>query len=212
MLNQMSLLSVGPDLAPAAVRSIYLQYLNLAHFELYNYSALMNDDVMVMEALTTTFNAQPVTQTITLSQVPLSVSQVYYPLARRFLAKKGLEDFMIFQSGYSYSASPQVYNVAKQTISIYPFVSTDTYALNCLYVPQPMNLIENMNESDIPYPLAYHGYLVDGALYYLFQDEEGFQSTSKGIQHQQKWEKGKTALFSYLINSSNKEIRTFSNV
>ncbi len=208
MLNKMSLLSVGPDIAPDAVRDIYLQYLNLAHFDFYNETALLNDDVMVSETLIT----DPSTQTFTLSNIPLNVSQVYDPVSFRFLAKKSLEDFIVYQSIFHYGSTPHVYTVAKQILSVYPFTPETPYTFNCLYVPQPGNLIESMDEDDIPYPLAYHGYLVDGALYYLFQDEEGFKSTSKSLQHQEKFEKGKSRLLSYLINSSNKEIRTFSNV
>lgn len=208
MLDQMSLLSVGPDTAPEGVRSIYLQYLNLAHFDFYNETALLNDDVMVSETLMT----DPVTQKITLSNIPLNVSKVYDPVTFRFLEKKSLEDFIFYQSHFQYGVTPHVYTVAKQVLTIYPLAPETQYTYNCLYVPQPVNLLESTDENDIPYPLAYHGYLVDGALYYLFQDEEGFKSTSKSLQHQEKFEKGKSRLLSYLINSSNKEIRTFSNV
>jgi hypothetical protein len=211
MLNHMSLLSVGPDIAPQSVRSIYLKYLNLAHFQLYNETALVNDDLMIDETLTTVYNEPTNTQMVSLSQLPLNISKVYYSTNRKFLEKKCKEDFFVYKSEINIGNSPKIYTSTKGLINIFPFINTDTYDLDFLYTPQPFNLTEFTEEEDIPYPFSYQGYLVDGALYYLFQDEEGFRSTQKNVQHQQIWNLAKINLYGDLINRSNKEIRTFSN-
>jgi hypothetical protein len=212
MLDYMSLLSVGPDIAPSDVRSIYLKYLNLSHFKLYNYTSIFNDDLKVIEKLTTTFDEDLNNTTVVLSQKPFNISKVYYADKRRYLVKKCFDDFYDYQDLNTLPASPQVFMSQKRILSIYPFVPTENYLLTIRYTPQAFNLTESMEEDDIPYPVPYHQLLVDGGLYYLFKDEEGFQSTQKGKDHQVEWETGKTQLFSYLYNTYGNEIGTFTNV
>jgi hypothetical protein len=80
------------------------------------------------------------------------------------------------------------------------------------YVPQPSSLSEETEEGDIPYPVAYHPVLADGALYYLFQEEGGFKDAQKDVQARVRWETGKSRLLSYLYNSSGQTFSTFSSV
>ena len=80
------------------------------------------------------------------------------------------------------------------------------------YTPQPSLLTENTDESEIPYPPAYHPVLVDGGLYYLFQQEGGFKNTTKENEALIRWQNGKTRLLSYLYTSSGEFLPTFSNV
>jgi hypothetical protein len=80
------------------------------------------------------------------------------------------------------------------------------------YIPQPPAFTEATEEKDIPYPIAYHPVLVDGALYYLFQEEGGFKSSRRENEAKARWETGKSKLLSYLHNSSGQTFSTFSSV
>ncbi len=84
--------------------------------------------------------------------------------------------------------------------------------MQVVFVPQPKFLKAETPEDDIPYPLAYHPVLVDGALYYLFQEEGGFKSPQKAQAAEQRWEIGKTRLISYLYQASGSSFSTFSSV
>ena len=91
-------------------------------------------------------------------------------------------------------------------------VQTAVTSIKVWYVPQPITLTEQTPEQDIPYPLAYHPVLVDGALYYLFQEEGGFKNLQKAQAAQARWELGKERLIAYLYNSSGTSFSTFSSV
>jgi hypothetical protein len=80
------------------------------------------------------------------------------------------------------------------------------------YVPQPSPLTEATEEAEIPYPVAYHPVLADGALYYLFQEEGGFKDAQKDVQARVRWETGKSRLLSYLYYSSGQTFSTFSSI
>jgi hypothetical protein len=73
-------------------------------------------------------------------------------------------------------------------------------------------LTEATAEAEIPYPVAYHPVLADGALYYLFQEEGGFKDAQKDIQARVRWETGKSRLLSYLYYSSGQAFSTFSSI
>lgn len=206
LLTLMGHLSVGNDNITPTERAIFLQYLNLAHLELYQETANFNQDLLVQENLI----SQQGSNTVTLSKMPYLVSTVYVltpgkqKLSRLSVADVG--DYDVNDKG-----TPNAYFVQKDAIR---FITAQTTAITVIvwYVPQPSVLTEATEEEDVPYPVAYHPVLADGALYYLFQEEGGFKNTQKEHEAKKRWETGKSRLLSYLHSSSGQTFSTFSSV
>ena len=212
LLTLMGHLSVGNDNITPTERAIFLQYLNLAHLELYQETANFNQDLLIMENLANEEQARlEGTNTVKLSRMPYLVSSVYVLTNKQKLSRLSLGEAIENDPDLSSRGTPSAYFVQKDTIR---FVPTQTTAIPVIvwYVPQPKTLAEAMEEGDIPYPVAYHPVLADGALYYLFQEEGGFKNTQKELEARERWKTGKSKLLSYLHNSSSQSFSTFSSI
>lgn len=74
LLGLMANLSVGLDNTNAAERAIFLQYLNLAHFELYQETASFNQDLIIQEEHET---QEDNVNLIELEHLPYTMNTVY---------------------------------------------------------------------------------------------------------------------------------------
>lgn len=207
LLVLMANLSVGLDNTTPSERAIFLQYLNLAHLELYQQTANFNQDLIIQETLSNEENEN----TITLSQTPYVMNAVYDVMHKQVLDRISYTDLLMQDPALSATGNPKQYFLQKNLLQFYP-TQTAITQVNVWYIPQPSLLTEMTAEEDIPYPLAYHPVLVDGALYYLFQQEGGFKNTTKENEARERWNIGKTRLLSYLYTSSGEFLSTFSNV
>ncbi len=206
LLTLMGNLSLGNDNITPSERALFLQYLNLAHLELYQITANFNQDLLLRENLA---NAQDSNQ-IPLTQMPYLVSSVYDVTHKKKLIRRSLGDAIDDDPDFSQRGLPCQYFLQKNILQFIP-AQTAVTPVVVWYCPQPSLLAEEMAEQDIPYPLAYHPVLADGGLYYLFQQEGGFKNTQKEDEANKRWEKGKSRLLSYLYTSSGQYISTFSN-
>jgi hypothetical protein len=216
LLTLMGNLSVGNDNITSTERAIFMQYLNLAHLELYQETANFNRDLIraepSMENLAHEEQARlAATNTVKLSRMPYLIISVYNLLTRQKLPRLSLEEVIEIDPGLSGKGTPTAYFVQKDTIR---FVPAQGVAMPVIvwYVPQPQTLTETTEEGDVPYPVAYHPILVDGALYYLFQEEGGFKNTHRELEARERWKTGKSRLLSYLHSSSGQSFSTFSSL
>ena len=207
LLTLMGHLSLGNDNIGAAERSIFLHYLNLAHFELYQVTATFNQDLIVFETLT---NVQG-ENTVTLARSPYALQSVYDQTHQKKLTRISLADLLKKDPAFKATGHPLQYFLQSRVIHFHP-LQTAVMSVKVGYVPQPVPLTEQTEEKDIPYPLAYHPVLVDGALYYLFQEEGGFKNAQKATEAERRWDTGRSRLLSYLYNASGETLSTFSSV
>ena len=185
---------------------LFLTYLNQAHYELYNYTAALNEDLILNEELQTQVNNNEVNIANKFTCInSIYVDEFITPLKQLTLSK-----FIDYKKRNGVG-HPSVFNARGTTISIYPIVQDTQYDLDVWYVPQPTTLTSATLESDIPYPLSFHNILSDGALYYMFQSEGGFKNSEKSRDHMAKWEKGKALLYSYLFHNTGEVVSTHSN-
>jgi len=210
LLSLMGNLSLGNDNITKEEKTIFLEYLNLAHLELYQVTANFNQDLLTH----TTLANQADSNQVQLPEIPYLVTNVYDLTHKRQLHKICLSDVLkdLEQDTVSSKTGhPTHYFVQKDILQFVP-IQTAITSIKIWYIPQPIILAENTPEQDIPYPFAYHPVLVDGALYYLFQEEGGFKSLQKSVDAKERWEIGQTRLLSYLYNSSGAVFSTFSSV
>ena len=146
--------------------------------------------------------------TVTLPQTPYLVSAVYNVVDRHPLTRFSPVDAA--GHGLAGVSQPFGYVLQKNVISFVP-PQTSPVSVIVWYVPQPPTLAEDTREEEIPYPMAYHPVLADGALHYLFQEEGGFKSSPKSQEAKERWEIGKSKLLSYLYSSSGQALSTFSS-
>jgi hypothetical protein len=212
ILTLMGHLSVGNDNITPTERAIFLKYLNLAHWELYQETANFNQDLLIQENLTT----EQGTNAVELSRMPYLVSSVYDQTRKRILTRLSIEDAVEHNSDAPVQGAPCAYFIQKNILTFVP-PQTAPVSVSVWYIPQPSPLTEETEgqaslEEDIPYPVAYHPVLADGALYYLFQEEGGFKSASRELEARKRWESGKSKLLSYLYSSSGQTFSTFSSI
>jgi hypothetical protein len=207
LLSLMGNLSLGNDNITQVERAIFLQYLNLANLELYQITANFNQDLLVQVTLANQVDSNQVQ----LPETPYLVNSVYDLTHQRQLRRISLNDAITKDPAFIANGNPTQYFVKRDVLEFVP-TQTAITSINVGYVPQPTTLTEQTPEQDIPYPLAYHPVLVDGALYYLFQEEGGFKNLQKAQAAQARWEVGQTRLLAYLYNSSGQLFSTFSSV
>ena len=207
LLGLMANLSVGLDNTTPTERLIFLQYLNLAHFELYQETANFNQDLILQENLANLEN----TPTVTLSQIPYVMNAVYDVTHKQTLNRISRADLVAQDPALAATGNPKKYFLQKNILQLYP-TQTAVTQVHVWYTPQPSRLTEETAEAEIPYPLAYHPVLVDGGLYYLFQQEGGFKNTTKENEALIRWQNGKARLLSYLATASGEFFSTFSSV
>ena len=207
LLTLMGNLSLGNDNITQVERAIFLQYINLANLELYQVTANFNQNLLIKETVAN----QAGLNYAQLSGTPYLVNSVYDLTHQRQLRQISLTDAIERDPAFVSTGNPCQYFVRQDMIRFVP-VQTAVTSIKVWYVPQPITLTEQTPEQDIPYPLAYHPVLVDGALYYLFQEESVFKNLQKAQAAQARWELGKERLIAYLYNSSGTSFSTFSSV
>ena len=136
---------------------------------------------------------------------------VSVPSLRTTLKKISIQRALEMDPEFKQPGPLTSYVLKKNTILLVPYQSMPLDVV-VWYIPEVVSLTEDTQESNIPYPLAYHPVLVDGALYYLFQEEGGFKNTQKAQAAEQRWEMGQSRLLSYLYNASGETLSTFMNV
>jgi len=209
LITLMGHLSVGNDNITAAERGIFLHYLNLGHLELYQETANFNQELIITEHHVTQ-PAENGEQAATLSRMPYLVDGVFDQTHQRPLCRFSVGELTNGTFAASTGRTSFGYAVQKNILSFMPALS-GAFSVTVWYIPQPSRLREDMGETDIPYPIAFHPVLVDGALYYLFQEEGGFKSSQRETEAKARWQTGKTRLLSYLFSSGGQGLSTFSN-
>jgi hypothetical protein len=206
LLSLIANLSLGNDNVSPSERAIFLQYLNLAHFQLYQITANFNQDLIINDTLANHLNSN----TVVLPAQPYIVNNVYDITHKRKLEKTSLTQALDKDPALKSSTYPTQYYIQKNMLQFVP-VQTAVTQIRIWYTPHPTPFTEATSEDDIPYPLAYHQVLADGALYYLFQEEGGFKNMQKSNEAQNRWEVGQTRLLTYLYTSGGEMLSTFSN-
>jgi hypothetical protein len=207
LITLMGTLSVGSDNVTASERAIFLQYLNLAHFQLYQETSAWNDDILVNQ----TSKNDGGSTTIILEKTPFSMNSVYDITNQNSLKQRSIRDILEEDPYFEATGFPNSFFIQNNILTLYP-TQNKSVEVKIWYTPQPTSLKDDSEETDIPYPVAFHPVLVDGALYYLFQQEGGFKNTVKEGEARDRWNNGKSFLLSYFYSRQPNSLSTFSNV
>jgi len=207
MIESMKYLGIGEVYTDEESERISLSYLNLANEQLYRETANLNDDIL--EDVTIISVAG--NTSVELPKIPFLISEIYRNGYDYQMEEFSKSNFDKYKRQNLLSGNPIIYTSKGSTINFYPIIAEASYTFNVSYIPKITRLLISTPEIDVPYPAEYHSVLVDGALYYLFQDESGFKNISKENEAKIRWSNGKAALQSYLYGKNKKQINTFQS-
>ena len=202
IIDLMGHLSIGRDNVSADEEKIFLKYINLAHFELYQRTAGLNADLLTKQTIAS------VDDTLTLTTAPFLISSVIDTKNRIILKKVSIFEGVESQL-YAYESIPGQYYCQKNILHLVPSPKVPL-SFDVWFVPQPAPLASSTFEADIPYPVAFQSSLADGGLYYLFQEEGGFKNSQKASEAQSRWLAAKSSLNAYLYNTGGNNLSTYT--
>ena len=148
---------------------------------------------------------------VTLRFPPYALQTVYDQTHQKKLTRTSLADLLEKDPGFKATGRPYQYFLQGSVVHFYP-PQTAITSVRAVYTPQPVLFTEETQDQDIPYPIAYHPVLLDGGLYYVFQEEGGFKNPQKALEAQKRWEDGRSRLLSSLYNTSGETFTSFMNV
>jgi len=164
IISQIAYLSLDEDSPSSAMQTRILAYVNNAYREAFRQTAAANkQNLMTTETVTITSGAG------TMTASPFKIEQVVdtgqdFVLSPSTILEVEQRDRELDDSG-----NPTVYYMTgEQDINTHPIDST---SLRVRYIPDYVELAVDGAESTIKLPRSYHDLLVDGALFYMYQDE-----------------------------------------
>ena len=209
ILHTMGTLSIDNDNFNENEQNVInLKYVNLFHFPLFSATANLNEDLPFNEVKTKTSG----NLSIQLNYMPFLVQSVYDKTNRRVLSKKSFSEILQRDPDLSSRGAAYWYYTKGKDIFLYPHQLDNVIDLGVWYTKNPEPFLLTTTEEEIPYPVPFHPLLVDGGLYYLFQDVGGFRNTQKENEAKIRCETGKSNLLSYLYNRNGRFFTTYSNV
>lgn len=207
MIAAMRTLGIGEVYTDDEVERISLVYLNLANEQLYRETANINDDIVIDETLISI----PGRSFVSLVTNPFLICEVYRSGYKQEIEGLSRSKFNGYIRRNELVGDPVIYYRKKNIINFYPIMPEIPYTFYVSHAPEITKITLATSESQIPYPVEYHSVLVDGALYYLFQDESGFKNIVKENEAKIRWIDGKASLQSYLFGSDKQSVNTFQN-
>lgn len=211
ILNLVAELSIGLDSPTADDIPIFLNYLNLAHFELFSQTATVNPIVNIQrDVLAVTDGVvDPLTHDV------FSFRSVYRADLNVQIHPTSIDKIIERDPSNITTGDPSFWYYSNGRLNVWPLFTqgTDIGGIGVLYNTQPAPLGQNDDLSDY-YPIGFHPLLVEGTCYYLFQSETGFKNDAKMNRSYKRWKDGKTILYNYLITlGSGKTFRsTYSRI
>ncbi len=191
--------------ATEAQRSIFLKYLNLYKDKLYRDTALINKDVLQYVELAKDYN-KDIGLTFCFEE-KMQIVSVFDFKQQKFLLEKSKPEAIALYRGKV--GEPLVYSFVKthmdashtwcNQLSLYPVPASCDILVR--YILEPASFEMTTPSRLIPFPPAFHQLLVDGTLWYVFQEEGGFRDSSKAKEAKDRCSMGEQELVSYLVNA-----------
>lgn len=212
ILNLVAQLSIGLDSPTTDDQSIFLNYLNLAHFELYKKVASVNTIIPIQRDILNVADGvvDPLTQPI------FNIRSVYRKDINLQLIPSSFDKIQVMDPSLIITGEPAYWYYINSTLNVWPLFTqaTENGGIGVVYDVQPVLFdLDDNSDLSVYYPIAYHPLLVDGTCYYMFQSETGFRNESKMTLMYNRWEAGKTTLYNYLMMSGGKNLySTYSRI
>jgi hypothetical protein len=205
ILDQAIELSVGFDSVDDDERAFFLKCLNMACEELYRSTAFLDESRFL------TYIEKSVDETADIilpSSAVLHVNKVKSASIPKF-TKVSLSDMQELKF-FSQNQTP-VFCFNVNAVTLYSN-SLQPYDAFISYVPCFTPLKQSTAESDIPFNCDWHPLLVQGTLYYIYQDMDGFKSGIKEKVTVSEWKDGIMRYCAGLFNSYSPQYRPYTRI
>jgi len=194
IIDLVAQVSFNDDVPSATDRARILSYINLANNDVYQQVAQIGSAFLS--------NAQQLTLTAAAVDLPSdffkSISVV--DLTNGFtLSAKQVEDIEKEDPLLDATGSPVHFYIEGGQMKVYPAEDID---LRLRYTPNLALLEDNDSLSQVTYPAQFHQILVEGGLYYMFEDERDIRTNAEIARSEVRYEKLKTNLVNYYKTES----------
>ena len=194
ILALMAQTSIGIDNPTSMTQDLYLNYLNLYHFELYNKTFKINPFIAKDR-----IHWIDITNNIVIGEGDESLK------ANSILQLNKIHWIKTFDNKDVGDTLP--YKIQDNVIIIdkpIGFFKEEDNWISIDYIPNPVNLEQTTVKEDIPYPVAFQQVLVYGASYHMYQNEGGMRSTSQMQFNMVKCKEFENNLMTYLYDLTKK--------
>jgi hypothetical protein len=208
IVNLIATLGAGEENPSPSDREVFLKFLNLAYFEIYRKTFLNNPFARCYHEIVNCVDGT----VEDLQNQPIAIRQVYNKQTNKNLEKLNSDEILKEDPGLTMVGNPIGWYYFDNSINLYPNLPGDI-PVGIRYYKDPETLTIETLESSIPFPAIFHPILVDGACYYLYQDEGGFKDGVKMKASMDRWSDGQSRLGTYLLSISGKNsFTTFNRV
>lgn len=194
LINQIAAISFNDDNASSADRARILRYLNLANNKIfYKISQIASAFVSQTTTLSLTSGAValPSDHYKTIKIIDTTNSAVLVP--------KEIEAIEDEDPALSATGNPRNYYIEGGNLKVYP---SQDINIRMRYTPVVEPLVDEASEATILYPRPFHEVLIDGGLYYMFEDERDTRALQEIALADNKFNQGIAALVEYYRNES----------
>lgn len=209
IIKRASIYGVGLDDPTSEDFDIYLNHLNMAHYELWDmlsdidfsgFSTFVDIDLMNNEVA-----GVMTPRDFAVKSLPYLKKSFFLDIIKNdpFLANVGSPSYWYWiNTGSNYK------------FFVYPTPPGDlsTYISRVFYTPNPVELRIDDRDDDIPYPADLQTLLIDGMIYYALQDDQGFVSSTDTQVYAKRWENKKSIILSRYQNQKISPIKVTSYV
>jgi len=199
-------------------RTSFLRYLNLYKDSLYRKTAAMNGNLLQTQLFSGAYDSG-VGLSLTGTTNLMFITSVINLKNNRVLKQKSqIEAYQLWYNNDEWkSGVPQIYTLLSSyttdefVVFIYPLPSDDV-SMVVGYIENPEDFTEETPSVAIPFPQLYHQLLVDGTLWYVFQEEGGFKDSVKASEAKNRCMQGEQELMSFLQNTFHESSEVMTDV
>ena len=186
-------------------RNLFLRYLNLYKDSLYRKTAAFDNNLITVQPFSAAYDSNIGLELASPSLMFVSsVTNLNNSESLRQISK--VDAYKLYYKVDSFIESEP------KSFTIYSNYSHDLFSVFVYPVPSNINVvvgfIDNPNDftedtlsADIPFPPLYHQVLVDGTLWYVFQEIGGFRDSLKAREAKDRCLKGENELSGFLQNT-----------
>lgn len=202
IVDLMGRTSIGIDAPTKSSIDLYLKFLNLYHFELYNKVAYINSFISKDRIGW----IDPYNNTLVITGDVAAKASDYLKVYNIDWIKTA--DGVSNKNYLPFKIKDNVFVIDKPI----GFFEDDNNWVSFNFIPNPSLFDIDTEEEDIPYPIAYHQVLIYGANYHMYQNEGGLRSSAQFQFNESRKKSMEFDLIRYLTRtySANKDKKRFS--
>lgn len=189
-------------------RTSFLRYLNLYKDSLYRKTAAMNGNLLQTQLFNENYDAGTGITLTGTTNLMFVTSVINLQVNRALKQKSQIEAYQLYYGDTAFrSGLPQIYTVTSSyttgefVVFLYPVPTQNPVNIIIGYLDNPEDFTEDTVSVAIPFPQLYHQVLVDGTLWYVFQEEGGFKDSIKASEAKNRCQQGEQELMSFLQNT-----------